>query len=236
MQLTPLLASLVSDLEDFDGTSMPATSPLSIAVTSVLSASGDIFSDGGDVVAGSIAPVVPDMEGHAGARAQQGVRLLSGLHEFEAMLDAYPAFKAEPATVAMPPPPPPTEVTAKTAVAAIAAGGDSHPVVDPNADPRAELARLFPKAILRSEKDVYRAYKNRVRGLTTEMVAELAKLRRREKQCVYAGVQRRRRIATAHAMESELEKLAAENDRLRAENAKLNAELNAVNAASQLGR
>merc|ERR1719473_315803 len=138
------------------------------------------------------------------------------------MLDAWPCAGAEPAAVvtvsSAAPPPPPAKVSAKAAIGATTAGGVAHPVVDRNADPRAELARLFPKSILRAEKEVYRGYKNRVRGMTTEMATELAKLRRREKQCVYAGAQRQRRIEAAHAMEAEVEKLSAENVRLRAEN------------------
>lgn len=135
----------------------------------------------------------------------------------------------------LPPPPPLDEksgaeksLAGSSKIPAPNGCGVKFPVVDRFADPEREIDRLFPRRILRADKDDYRTYKARVRGMTTEMLKELAKRRRREKQCVYAEEQRQRRLAGVRDLEARVAELDRENRRLVEENDELRRQLNAV--------
>ena len=147
------------------------------------------------------------------------------------------AYAAERRGDAPPPPPPPTGLELG------AAGqenvrpsqhrdrtGPTHPTVNRLADPIAELDRLFPKRVLRADKSAYARYKASVRGMTAEMRTELSRRRRREKQCVYAEQQRKRRLDGVHELETKLAAFAEDNARLKAENSVLKALIDAAQA------
>jgi len=171
--------------------------------------------------------IVPDSSFHAPAAA--------GFEDMDSMiraleLDMTPAKpKIAPvptshtfgSDVVVPPPPPvPKRKAASRARHHRPRGpGTSNADVD-------NIARYFPRDVLRLEPDDYARVKaQRIGFLTTEEQRKLTSLRRRARNCVYAEIKRQERIAAKRDADAANAQLLKENRQLREENMRLQMQL-----------
>ena len=84
-----------------------------------------------------------------------------------------------------------------------------------------KLLKLFPKHVLRSSKQEYKALKDDVTSLSAAQLERLSRLRRRELSCAHADQQRKKKSEAQAGVQSRLSSLAKENARVKAENWRL---------------
>lgn len=88
------------------------------------------------------------------------------------------------------------------------------------------ISNLFPKTILRAEKDVYLLYKTKYGiHLNNVQTQRLRQLRRKERSCVYANKARRKRINEFNEKSEEIKNLKKELNLKINENRELHKQL-----------